>query len=200
MITVKYIGTQPIQQTSGASGYDLIASKGMSIAPGSTSLVPTNLQVEIPPGYEAQVRPRSGMALKHSVTVLNTPGTIDSDYRGHIGAIIINHGDKMFEVNKGDRIAQLVFSKVEIVKWEAAEELEGTHRGTGGFGSTDDDLEWNRCHDHLMEVIAHNQDKASSSALTYLKHFVYPLKRKFESGVRTEALYHKILKLTIDEH
>ncbi len=200
MIRVRFKGTAPIRQTSGSSGYDLIASKGMSIAPGSVSLIPTDLCLEIPDGYEAQVRPRSGLALKHGVTVLNTPGTIDSDYRGSIGVILINHSDKVFEVCKGDRIAQLVFCMVEMVQFEEVVELSDTKRGDGGFGSTDSGLNWNKAHEHLMEVITHNQVQASTTSYSYLKHYVYPLKRRFDSGVRTESLHKSIMKLTINEH
>lgn len=106
------------------------------IAPGGRALIPTGLQIALPVGFEAQVRPRSGLALKHGITVLNTPGTIDADYRGDIGVILINHGTEPFIVRQGDRIAQLVISKHERVEWEEVETLNSTERGDGGFGHT----------------------------------------------------------------
>ena len=104
--------------------------------PGARALVPTGLTIALPPGYEAQVRPRSGLAARHGVTVLNTPGTIDADYRGEIGVILINHGAEPFEVTRGARIAQLVIARVESVTLVAKAELSGAARGAGGFGST----------------------------------------------------------------
>ena len=106
------------------------------IPPGGRALIPTGLQIALPIGYEAQVRPRSGLALKYGITVLNTPGTIDADYRGDIGVVLINHGTEPFVVEQGDRIAQLVIAKHERVDWEEVEELESTERGLGGFGHT----------------------------------------------------------------
>lgn len=106
------------------------------IAPGGRALIPTGLQIALPVGFEASVRPRSGLALKHGITVLNTPGTIDADYRGDIGVILINHGTEPFIVRQGDRIAQLVISKHERVEWEEVETLNSTERGDGGFGHT----------------------------------------------------------------
>lgn len=110
--------------------------KNITIAPGGRALIPTGLQIALPVGYEAQVRPRSGLALKNGITVLNTPGTIDSDYRGDIGVILINHGTESFEVYQGDRIAQLVIVKVEQATWNPVDSLDETDRGAGGFGST----------------------------------------------------------------
>lgn len=110
--------------------------KSIEITPGGRALIPTGLQIALPVGYEAQVRPRSGLALKHGITVLNTPGTIDADYRGDIGVILINHGTEPFKVEQGDRIAQLVIAKHERVDWLEVEELSETNRGDGGFGST----------------------------------------------------------------
>lgn len=110
--------------------------KSVEIAPGGRALIPTGLQIALPVGYEAHVRPRSGLALKHGITVLNTPGTIDADYRGDIGVILINHGTEPFIVEQGDRIAQLVIAKHERVDWLEVEELSETNRGDGGFGST----------------------------------------------------------------
>lgn len=108
----------------------------IEIAPGGRALISTGLKMALPKGYEASVRPRSGLALKNGVTVLNTPGTIDADYRGDIGVILINHGAEPFVVRQGDRIAQLVISKHERVKWEEVETLNSTERGDGGFGHT----------------------------------------------------------------
>ncbi|MGD8627649.1 MAG: dUTP diphosphatase [bacterium] len=128
----------PTAGSPGSSGLDLLAAVEVSldIAPGATELVPTGLSVEVPEGHEAQVRPRSGLALKHGITVLNTPGTIDSDYRGEVGVILINHGRETFTVRRGDRIAQLVFAAVCEAELEEAEELGNTTRGEGGFGHT----------------------------------------------------------------
>ena len=106
------------------------------INPGGRALIPTGLHIALPVGYEAQIRPRSGLALKNGVTVLNTPGTIDSDYRGDIGVILINHGSEPFCVMQGDRIAQMVITKVEQVDFVQVDELNETNRGSGGFGST----------------------------------------------------------------
>ena len=106
------------------------------IEPGGRALIPTELYTAIPAGYEVQVRPRSGLALKYGVTVLNTPGTIDADYRNSWGVILMNHGNKAFEVYQGDRIAQAVLAKVEQIEWQEVSELDSTDRGLGGFGST----------------------------------------------------------------
>lgn len=108
----------------------------IKINPGGRVLIPTGLKIALPKGYEAQIRPRSGLALKHGVTVLNTPGTIDADYRGDIGIILINHGMEPFKVYQGDRIAQLIINKIEQVEFEVVNELDDTIRGSGGFGST----------------------------------------------------------------
>lgn len=106
------------------------------LAPGARTLVPTGLCVAIPPGYEGQVRPRSGLALRHGITCLNSPGTIDSDYRGEIGVILANLGDAAFEITRGQRIAQLVIAPVVRATWRACDELDSSARGSGGFGST----------------------------------------------------------------
>ena len=106
------------------------------IAPGERALIPTGLHMALPAGYEAQVRPRSGLAYKHGVTVLNSPGTIDADYRGDVGVILINHGDADFHVKSGDRIAQLVVAQYTNFTWEAVTDLPDTARGEGGFGHT----------------------------------------------------------------
>ena len=126
----------PEMATSGAAGYDLCASKAVTIKSGEFEKVPTGIRISMPEGLEAQIRPRSGLAAKHGVTVLNAPGTIDSDYRGEICVILINHGKKDFEIEPGMRIAQMVFSKVIKVDFTQVELLDETNRGEGGFGST----------------------------------------------------------------
>lgn len=128
----------PSYQTQHAAGIDLMAFlyEKLSIEPGKRALVSTGLFVEIPIGFEIQIRPRSGLAFKHGVTVLNSPGTIDADYRGEIKVLLINHGDSAFEVNSGDRIAQMVLAKHEEIDWEIVTSLNETSRGTGGYGST----------------------------------------------------------------
>ena len=130
----------PSYQTSQSAGMDLCAAiiADVVIEPGRHALVPTGFSIALPPGFEAQVRPRSGLAAKNSVTVLNSPGTIDADYRGEIGVILINHSRNTFTVARGMRIAQLVIAPVRKVMWEETETLEDTERGTGGFGSTGD--------------------------------------------------------------
>lgn len=128
----------PAYATPGSAGLDLLAaiSDDISLAPGSRALMPTGLAIALPEGYEAQVRPRSGLALKNGVTVLNSPGTIDADYRGEIGVILINHGDAPFVVTRGMRIAQLIVAPVTQLSWVETTELPTTTRGTGGYGST----------------------------------------------------------------
>lgn len=126
----------PTYATDGASGCDLRANEEVMIYPGKRYAVRTGLFLAIPPGGEAQVRPRSGLALKHGVTVLNSPGTVDSDYRGEVRVLLINHGDAPFEVKNGDRIAQLVFAQTIQAKFSEVDVLDDTDRGTGGFGST----------------------------------------------------------------
>ncbi|MCK5130842.1 MAG: dUTP diphosphatase [Candidatus Sabulitectum sp.] len=128
----------PEPATCHSAGVDLRAAvkKSVSIPPGKTLLVPAGIKVAIPAGFEWQIRPRSGLALKHGVTVLNSPGTIDSDYRGPVGVILINHGTETFVINRGDRIAQAVLASVESVEMEVAAELPETSRGEGGFGHT----------------------------------------------------------------
>jgi dUTP pyrophosphatase len=115
---------------------DVLAAEDVVLAPGARHAVATGLAMAIPHGFEIQVRPRSGLALKHGVTVPNTPGTIDSDYRGELKVIMINHGDAAFEIRRGDRIAQLVLAPVTQASWLPVEELDETVRGEGGFGST----------------------------------------------------------------
>jgi dUTP pyrophosphatase len=130
----------PAYQSAGAAGLDLLAAlpdgKAVSLKPGRFRLIPTALSIELPAGYEAQVRPRSGLAAKHGVTVLNAPGTIDSDYRGEIQVALVNHGREKLKINHGDRIAQLVVAPVVQVALVEMGELGLSERGTGGFGST----------------------------------------------------------------
>ncbi len=126
----------PAYTTSGAAGMDVLAAEDCVIAPGQRHAVATGLAVAIPQGYEIQVRPRSGLALKHGITVPNTPGTIDSDYRGELKVILINHGAGDFTIQRGDRIAQLVLAPVTQAAGEEVGELDNTTRGAGGFGST----------------------------------------------------------------
>lgn len=128
----------PAYETTSSAGMDLRAHLNDSIIlqPSDIALIPTGIYIEIPIGYEAQVRPRSGLAAKHGITVLNSPGTIDADYRGEIKVILINHGKNAFPIQDGERIAQMVIAKHERVTWKVSGELEETDRGTGGFGST----------------------------------------------------------------
>lgn len=128
----------PCYQTEQSAGMDLHASLDVPItlAPGARALIATGLAMALPPGYEAQIRPRSGLALKHGVTVLNSPGTIDADYRGEISVILTNLGPEPFIVNDGERIAQMVITKYETITWQAVTSLDQTSRGAGGFGHT----------------------------------------------------------------
>lgn len=121
-----------------AAGVDLLAAVAgnCALAPGERRLIPTGIAIALPRGYEAQVRPRSGLALKYGVTVLNSPGTIDADYRGEIGVLLINLGESPFVIERGDRIAQMVFARVTKIEFELAVDLEASRRGEGGFGST----------------------------------------------------------------
>jgi dUTP pyrophosphatase len=128
--------TVPSYAHPGDAGLDLFASVGLAIDPGEAKLVGTGISIELPPNTEAQVRPRSGLALKHGITVLNTPGTIDRGYRGEVGVILINHGNARFDVKPGMKIAQMVIAQCLHVSVEEAEDLSGTARGQGGFGST----------------------------------------------------------------
>lgn len=128
----------PAYATASSAGMDLLAATDspQTIEPGERELIPTGIAIALPEGYEAQVRPRSGLALKHGVTVLNAPGTVDADYRGEIGVILINHGKEPFLVERGMRIAQMVFAKVSIGAWEEVPALPESERAEGGFGST----------------------------------------------------------------
>lgn len=126
----------PAYATEGAAGMDVLAAEDLVLPPGGRHAVATGLALAIPAGYEIQVRPRSGLALKHGISVPNSPGTIDSDYRGELKVIVINHSAAPFEVHRGDRIAQLVLAPVTRAAWDEVEELDETERGAGGFGST----------------------------------------------------------------
>ena len=130
----------PAYQSAHAAGLDLLAAvpegAPMVLAPGKYALVPTGLTIALPPGYEAQVRPRSGLAAKHGITVLNSPGTVDADYRGEVGVLLINHGDAPFPIRRGERIAQMVIAAVVTADLIPVAALSATDRGAGGFGST----------------------------------------------------------------
>ncbi|MBL8649013.1 MAG: dUTP diphosphatase [Sphingopyxis sp.] len=126
----------PAYASDGAAGMDVVAAESLTIRPGTRHAVATGFAMAIPPGYEVQVRPRSGLALKHGITCLNTPGTIDSDYRGEVKVILANLGDDNFEIKRGDRIAQLVPAPVQRASFAEVETLDDTARGAGGFGST----------------------------------------------------------------
>jgi len=128
----------PERASPGSSGYDLRAAvaEPLTLAPGERAAIPAGLALAIPAGWEGQVRPRSGLALRHGISIVNAPGTIDSDYRGEVAVLLVNLGQEPFVVRRGERIAQLVFARVRHVLWQEAEELEGSARGAGGFGST----------------------------------------------------------------
>ncbi len=128
----------PAYQTEYAAGMDLCAAVDAEVVlmPGAHAIIPTGFAIAVPPGFEAQVRPRSGLAAKNAVTVLNSPGTIDADYRGEVGVILINHGKAAFTITRGLRIAQMVIAPVRAIMWEEKDELPETGRGAGGFGST----------------------------------------------------------------
>lgn len=148
MVTVRFAWEQgadrtlglPRYETAGAAGADLRANfpegVGVTLNPGARALVPTGLRLAIPAGYEVQIRPRSGLALKHGITIPNSPGTIDSDYRGPLGVIMLNAGQESFEIAHGMRVAQMIVAPVVQARFELAENLEETARGAGGFGST----------------------------------------------------------------
>lgn len=126
----------PAYATPGAAGMDVVAAEALDLMPGQRCAVATGFSIAIPDGYEVQVRPRSGLALNHGITVPNTPGTIDSDYRGELKVILINHGDMRFVIQRGDRIAQLVAAPVQRAQFAEVDDLDATQRGSGGFGST----------------------------------------------------------------
>ena len=142
-ILIKYLNEskdlyRPEKATKGSAGFDLLASINdpLEIGPGNSLLVPSGFSLQMPTTFEAQVRPRSGLALKNSITVLNSPGTIDSDYRGEICVILINHGKEPFKITRGMRIAQIIFKQVPEINLVEVDELDITKRGSGGFGST----------------------------------------------------------------
>ena len=133
----------PAYETAQAAGVDLRANfskadraEGLCLKPGARALVPTGLRMALPEGYEAQIRPRSGLALKDGISLVNTPGTIDADYRGPLGIIVINHGDREFQISHGMRIAQMVIAPVSQAEFQLVDDLDATVRGDGGFGST----------------------------------------------------------------
>jgi dUTP pyrophosphatase len=126
----------PGYQSEGAAGLDLRADEPCTLSPGERRLVPTGIAIELPAGHEGQVRPRSGLAVRHGIGMVNAPGTIDQDYRGEVSVVLVNLGTEPFEIRRGDRIAQLVVAPVVRVEIELAAELSGTGRGGGGFGST----------------------------------------------------------------
>ena len=130
----------PAYQSAHAAGLDLLAAvpeeAPLILAPGQRALVPTGFSIALPPGHEAQIRPRSGLALKHGITVLNAPGTVDADYRGEVSVLLINHGDAPFAIRRGERIAQMVIAPVARVELVPVTSLSATQRGSGGFGST----------------------------------------------------------------
>lgn len=129
-------GVAPQYQTQGSAGMDLCCSESCELAPMERKAVPTGIKIALPEGYEAQVRPRSGLALKHGISMVNTPGTIDSDYRGEIKVILINLGQDVVRFERGDRVAQLVIAPVTKADWNLVDNLDQTERGSGGFGST----------------------------------------------------------------
>lgn len=139
-VQIKNLSKHPLPkyQTALSAGMDLHANleESISLKNGERALIPTGLFIELPEGYEAQVRPRSGLALKHGITVLNSPGTIDADYRGEIKVLLINHGSETFEINDGERIAQLVVAQHATVSWQETSTLNNTERGEGGYGSS----------------------------------------------------------------
>jgi len=130
--------TLPAYATALSAGADLLAAvhEPLELAPGKRVIVPTGLAMALPPGYEAQIRPRSGLAAKNGITALNSPGTIDADYRGEVGVILVNHGDQTFTIERGMRIAQLIIAPVTTAAWREVDDLDDTARGDGGFGST----------------------------------------------------------------
>lgn len=138
LLTIKDPSFLPTYGSSLASGADVRAyiEQDIILGPGETALIPSGINFAIPEGYEIQVRPRSGLALKHGITILNTPGTIDADYRGELGLILINHGKKSFTINRGMRLAQIVLAPVVQAEFLIVESLEATARGEGGFGHT----------------------------------------------------------------
>ncbi len=129
-------GKLPTYATPGSAGMDLCSSCQVVIAPGEYQTVPTGIKIALPEGYEAQIRPRSGLAAKHGIGMVNGPGTIDCDFRGEIKVILINYGQEPFEIERGDRIAQMIISPVTLAEWKLVDKMNNTERGEGGFGST----------------------------------------------------------------
>jgi len=128
----------PTYATSQSAGMDLCAAseEAIEIGPGERAMIPTGLQIALPPGFEAQIRPRSGLAARNGVTVLNSPGTVDADYRGEIKVVLINHGQEPFVIERGMRVAQMIIARYEHITWDVTDNLDETARGSGGFGST----------------------------------------------------------------
>ena len=128
----------PSYATDGAAGMELRAAvdRPITLAPGERASVPTGIAIALPRGFECQVRPRSGLAMKHGISMVNNPGTVDEDYRGEIGVLLINHGEEPFTIERGERIAQIVIARYERITWEMVGELPESNRGSGGFGST----------------------------------------------------------------
>lgn len=130
----------PAYETSGSAGMDLRAALAegevVTLEPGARALIPTGLKIALEPGYEAQIRPRSGLAFKHGITCINSPGTVDSDYRGEVGVLLVNHGQVAFDIQRGERIAQMVIARYEQAQVSLVDSLDETRRGEGGFGST----------------------------------------------------------------
>lgn len=139
-INIRNTSSNPLPHyaTAHAAGMDLCANNAepVVLAPGARALIPTGIFIELPEGYEAQIRPRSGLALRHGITLLNSPGTIDADYRGEIQVIMVNLGQEAFTIRSGERIAQMIVSRHELVTWAPVEALSETQRGAGGFGHT----------------------------------------------------------------
>ncbi len=133
---IKDNATIPKYAHQGDAGVDLYSTEDYTLKPGERALVSTGIKIALPEGYEAQVRPKSGLAVKHGISVVNSPGTVDSGYRGEVCCIMINHGNEEFKIESGKKIAQMVFNKVEAAEFEEVEELDETTRGEGGFGST----------------------------------------------------------------
>ena len=128
----------PKYQTAGSAGMDLYANlkEEVTLEPNTQALIPSGISIELPQGYEAQIRPRSGLALKHGISIVNSPGTVDSDYRGEIKVVLINHGKEPFVIKNGERIAQMVIAKFEQITWQESQSLSETERGSGGYGHT----------------------------------------------------------------
>ena len=147
----------PKYETKCSAGLDLKSTERFDLYPSQRVLIHTGLFLEIPIGFEAQIRPRSGLAIKHGITVLNSPGTIDSDYRGEVGVILQNHSKNVFSIHKGDRIAQMVFCPINQTEWIEVDNISNTERGEGGFGSTG--VKISPCAGHAFESHTHTKIK-----------------------------------------